>query len=127
MGKDKALRPELLKVFKPAFLGRLITIPYYPIGDATMRHIVRLQLDRIGKRVKENHRADFAYSDDLVDVIAGRCKEVDSGARNVDHILTRSLLPEMSQEFLTRMAQGQLISKVHVSVDDKGSFQYAIT
>src|SRR5262249_6641737 len=82
-GLAEALRPDLLKVFKPAFLGRLIAVPYYPIGDAMMRRIVRLQLDRISQRVKTNHRADFTYSEDLVDVIAGRCKEVDSGARNV--------------------------------------------
>jgi type VI secretion system protein VasG len=125
-GLAEALRPELLKVFKPAFLGRLIAVPYYPIGDATMRQIVRLQLDRIGERVRTNHRADFAYSDDLVDVIAGRCKEVDSGARNVDHILTRSLLPEISQEFLTRMAAGEAVSGVHVTVDDARAFRYAI-
>jgi type VI secretion system protein VasG len=125
-GLAEALRPDLLKVFKPAFLGRLITVPYYPIGDATMRHIFRLQLDRIGERVMQNHRAEFTYSDDLVDAIAGRCKEVDSGARNVDHILTRSLLPEVSQEFLTRMAAGEAISGVHVSVDDQGAFRYAI-
>jgi type VI secretion system protein VasG len=125
-GLAEALRPELLKVFKPAFLGRLITVPYYPIGDATMRRIVRLQLDRIAVRVTQNHRADFTYSDDLVDVIAGRCKEVDSGARNVDHILTRTLLPEISQEFLTRMAAGEAVSGVHVSVDDQGAFGYAI-
>jgi type VI secretion system protein VasG len=91
-----------------------------------MRQIVLLQLDRIGVRVRTNHRADFAYSDDLVDVIAGRCKEVDSGARNVDHILTRSLLPEISQEFLTRMAAGEAVSGVHVTVDDAGAFRYAI-
>jgi type VI secretion system protein VasG len=125
-GLAEALRPELLKVFKPAFLGRLITVPYYPIGDATMRQIVRLQLDRIAARVMQNHRAGFTFSDDLVDVIAGRCKEVDSGARNVDHILTRSLLPEISQEFLTRMAAGEAISGVHVTVDDAGAFRYAI-
>src|SRR5262249_46154179 len=125
-GLAEALRPELLKVFKPAFLSRLITVPYYPIGDATMRRIIRLQLGRIAGRVAQNHRADFTYSDDLVDVIAGRCKEVDSGARNVDHILTRSLLPEISQQFLTRMAAGAAISGVHVTIDNAGAFRHAI-
>ena len=123
----EALRPDLLKAFKPAFLGRLIVVPYYPIADDVMRQIIRLQLGRIAKRMRENHKAQLTYDDALVDGIAGRCKEVDSGARNVDHILTRSLLPEVSQEFLTRMAAGQPISKVHVTVDDTGAFRYAIS
>jgi type VI secretion system protein VasG len=123
----EALRPDLLKAFPPAFLGRLIVVPYYPISDDVMKHIIRLQLERIGRRMMENHRAVFSYGDDLVESIASRCKEVESGARNVDHILTRTLLPEMSQEFLTRMASGEDISQVHVSVDDRGTFQYAIT
>jgi hypothetical protein len=71
-----------------------------------MRQIIRLQLDRVGRRMRENHNAEFTYTGELVDCIAGRCREVESGARNVDHILTRSLLPEISQEILTRMAQG---------------------
>jgi type VI secretion system protein VasG len=123
----EALRPELLKAFPAALLGRMILVPYYPIGDDVMKQIITLQLGRIGRRLSENHKAQFSYSDDLVAQIAGRCKEVESGARNVDHILTRSLLPEMSQEFLTRMAAGESISRVHVSVDDKGAFQYAIS
>src|SRR5262249_21084299 len=123
----EALRPDLLKVFPPALLGRMITVPYFPISDDVMKQIITLQLGRIGQRMKENHKAGFTYSDDLVANIASRCKEVESGARNVDHILTRTLLPEMSQEFLTRMAAGESISKVHVSIDDKGAFQYAIS
>jgi len=122
----EALRPDLLKVFKPAFLGRLITVPYFPIGDDVMKQIVRLQLDRIVRRMKENHRAAFTYGEELVDVIASRCTEVGSGARNVDHILTRSLLPEISQELLARMASGQGISRVHVSTDDQGAFRYEV-
>jgi type VI secretion system protein VasG len=121
-----ALRPDLLKVFKPAFLGRLIVVPYYPIADDVMRRIVRLQLGRIGQRLRENHKAQFSYAEDLVEHIAGRCKEVDSGARNVDHILTRTLLPEISQEFLTRMAEGRPIGRVHVSIGDGGAFRYEI-
>jgi type VI secretion system protein VasG len=123
----EALRPDLLKVFPPALLGRMIMVPYYPIKDDVMKQIIRLQLGRIAQRMRENHKAVFTYSDDLVTNIAERCHEVESGARNVDHILTRSLLPEMSQEFLTRMAAGQSISKVHASVDEKGNFQYAIS
>ena len=130
----EAVRPDLLaaktergvQIFKQAFLGRLIVVPFYPISDAVMRQIIKLQLGRIGRRMRENHNAVFSYADELIDCIAGRCREVESGARNVDHILTRTLLPEISQEVLGRMATGQSISKVHVSVDDKGAFQYAI-
>ena len=122
----EALRPDLLKVFKPAFLGRLITVPYYPITDDVMRKIIELQLGRIRTRLQENNRAQFSYDDALVTAVAQRCTEVESGARNVDHILTRTLLPEISREFLARMAEGQAIAKVHISVDGDGGFRYEI-
>ena len=125
-GLVEALRPDLLKVFKPAFLGRLITVPYFPITDDVMRRIIVLQLDRIRARLQENSRAQFSYDDALVTAIAQRCTEVESGARNVDHILTRTLLPEISREFLARMAEGQKISKVHISVDADGAFRYEV-
>ncbi len=128
------IRPDLLgatsergvPIFKQAFLGRLIVVPYYPISDAVMRQVIRLQLDRIARRVRENHNARFTYSDDLIDAIAVCCREVESGARNVDHIITRTLLPEISREVLGRMATGQGLRSVHVGVDDGGEFQYAI-
>ena len=123
-GLTGAIRPELLKVFKPALLGRMSVVPYYPIGDDVMRQIIRLQLGRIAERLKENHGADFGYDESVIDEIAGRCKEVESGARNVDHILTRTLLPEMSGEFLSRMAEGKSISKVRMTVDEQKKFQY---
>ncbi len=126
-GLAEALRPDLLKVFPPALLGRMIVVPYYPITDDVMKQIIRLQLSRIAQRMRENHKAQFSYTDALVESVAGRCREVESGARNVDHILTRTLLPEMSEAFLTRMANGEAISKVHVTVDDKGAFQYEIS
>jgi len=122
----EAIRPELIKVFKPALLGRMVVVPYYPISDDVMREIIKLQLQRIGQRLEENHGAEFSYDPQVVDEVASRCKEVESGARNVDHILTRSLLPEMSGEFLSRMAKGAAVSKVHVSVADGGGFQYDI-
>jgi len=125
-GLIDAVRPELLKVFKPALLGRMSVVPYYPIGDDVMRQIIRLQLGRIADRLKENHGADFGYDEPVVDEIASRCKEVESGARNVDHILTRTLLPEMSGEFLSRMAEGKSISKVRVMVDEQKNFQYEV-
>ncbi len=123
-GLAEALHPELLKTFKPAFLGRVSLVPYFPLGDATMRRIVELQLGRIRRRVFENHRAEFAYAPELVADVAARCTEVESGARNVDHILTRSLLPEMSAEFLAHMAEGKPIAKIQVSMNGDGTFQY---
>jgi len=114
------LRPELQKHFKPAFLGRLMVVPYYPIGDKNMRLIVKLKLDRIAKRMRENRNVSFQYSEDLIESIASRCTEVDSGARNVDHILSNTLLPEMSNELLSRMARGEQIKEVSVSLGDGG-------
>jgi type VI secretion system protein VasG len=123
-GLAEALHPELLKTFKPAFLGRVVLVPYFPLADDTMKRIVELQLGRIRRRVEENHRARFTYDPELIAGIARRCTEVASGARNVDHILTRTLLPEMSAEFLGRMADGQAIQSVHVSLNPDGSFRY---
>ena len=123
----ESLRPELIKVFKPALLGRMVVVPYYPISDDVMREIIKLQLGRIETRLDENHGAKFSYDDAVVNEIANRCKEVESGARNVDHILTRTLLPEMSGEFLSRMASGTAVGRVHVAVSSDGKFQYTIS
>jgi type VI secretion system protein VasG len=123
---SEALRPDLLKIFKPAFLGRAIIVPYYPIADDIMRKIIELQLGRIRSRLLENHRAQFTYDPALVEEVARRCTEVESGARNVDHILTRTLLPEISREFLARMASGEPISQVRVGVEG-GAFKYDIS
>ena len=123
----ESLRPELIKVFKPALLGRMVVVPYYPISDDVMREIIKLQLGRIETRLDENHGAKFSYDDAVVNEIANRCKEVESGARNVDHILTRTLLPEMSGEFLSRMASGTAVGRVHVAVSGDGKFQYTIS
>jgi type VI secretion system protein VasG len=120
------LRTDLLKHFPPAFLGRLIVIPYYAISDAIMRQIIHLQLRRIQSRVQVNHRAQLTYSDDLIDAIKARCTEVDSGARNVEHILTRTLLPEISREVLSRMATDKPFVSVHITTDGNGGFQYAV-
>ncbi len=122
----EALRPELVKVFKPALLGRMIVIPYFPISDQVMRLIIKLQLGRIGKRLKENHNASFSYDESVINEVASRCKEVESGARNVDHILTGTLLPEMAGEFLSRMAAKQSVSQVTVKVGADGNFVYEI-
>jgi type VI secretion system protein VasG len=115
------------QVFKPAFLGRLIVVPYLPLADDVIRQIIHLQLGRIARRVRENHKAEFAYDEAVVNTIAGRCKEVESGARNVDHILTATLLPEISREVLARMAEGRTLSRIEVSADAEGKFVYQIT
>jgi type VI secretion system protein VasG len=122
-----ALRPDLLKAFKPALLGRMTIVPYFPLTDEVMRKIIKLQLGRIGDRVRGNYKAKFAYDDAVVDTIAGRCKEVETGARNVDHILTGTLLPEISREFLARMAEGGKVTDVQIGVDGEGKFVYKIT
>ena len=115
-----------MKYFKPAFLGRIIVVPYYPISPDIMRRIIGLQLGRITRRIKENHRAAMSYDEALITAIADRCTEVESGARNVDHILTRTLLPELSTEFLSRMAAGESVNKVHISVESGGNFRYEV-
>lgn len=125
-GLAEALRPELLKIFKPAFLGRVTMVPYFPLSDSVIRQIIELQLGRIKRRVQENYKASFSWTPDLVESIAKRCTEVESGARNIESILSRGLLPEMSARFLERMAEGQAISSVQVSVDENGGFRYGI-
>jgi type VI secretion system protein VasG len=125
-GLVTALRPDLLKAFKPALLGRLTVVPYFPLSDEVLKQIIRLQLGRIGDRVREHHRAGFSYDETLVDTIAGRCKEVESGARNVDHILTGTLLPELARELLARMAEGQPVERVHVGLGGDDRFAYRV-
>jgi type VI secretion system protein VasG len=125
-GLAEALRPELAKFFKPAFLGRLTLVPYFPLSDDIIRQIVVMQLERIRARVRDTYRATFDWSPQLVDMIAGRCTESSSGARNVENILTRTLLPELSAEVLARLADGQSIGSVNVGVNADGSFLLAI-
>jgi len=122
-GLSQALREPLLKVFPPALLGRLVVIPYYPLNDDMIGAIVRLQLGRIKRRVEENHRLPFTYDDDVVKLIASRCTELASGGRMVDSILTNTVLPAISQEFLTRTIEGRPASRVHVALEN-GDFAY---
>lgn len=119
----KALRTPLLKIFPAALLGRLVTIPYYPISDEMLRAIIKLQLNRIEKRIKANHRIPFGYDDTVVQLIADRCNELESGARVVDSILTNTVLPAISQQFLTKMMTGEAISAVNIGVQN-GEFSY---
>lgn len=123
-GLAKALKPELNKIFKPAFMGRLVTIPYFPLRDEAMKAIVTLKLAKIQRRMNENHRIDLTYAPTVVAEVARRCTEVESGARNVDNILTNTMLPDVSRYLLGRMAERQKPSSLHVSVEPGGNFVY---
>ncbi|MCJ8203060.1 type VI secretion system ATPase TssH [Pseudomonas sp. RGM2987] len=114
----KALRQPLLEIFPPALLGRLVTIPYYPLSDEMLKAITRLQLNRIKKRVENTHKVAFDYDDAVIDLIVSRCTETESGGRMIDTILTNSLLPDMSREFLTRMLEGKALAGVRISAVD---------
>ncbi|OYV00836.1 MAG: hypothetical protein CFE45_07425, partial [Burkholderiales bacterium PBB5] len=116
-------REPLLKIFPPALLGRLGTIPYYPLSDEMLGQIVRLQLGRIKKRVEARYKIPFNVGDDVVKLVVSRCTESESGGRMIDAILTNTMLPDISREFLTRMMEGRAIEQVTVSVAD-GGFQY---
>jgi type VI secretion system protein VasG len=122
-GIAKALRPPLLKVFPAALLGRLVVIPYYPLSDVMLKSIVRLQLSRIQKRLSEGQDISFTCDDAVVDLIASRCTELESGGRMVDAILTQTLLPEISRELLNRLMAGVTAQKVQVTVKE-GNFAY---
>lgn len=124
-GLVQAIKPELNKIFKPAFLGRMIIIPYYPIRDESMKQIIRLKLGKIKNRLYENHKMELAYDDALIDEVAKRCTEVESGARNVDNILTNTLLPEISRQLLGRMAAGEKMERISVSIGSDGGFVYS--
>ena len=119
----KALRPDLLKVFPAALLGRIVTIPFFPLSDKMLHEIIRLQLGRIKKRITQNHKIPFTYSDDVLKLVASRCTELESGGRMIDAILTNTMLPQISQEILTRMMEGKSPSKVEIGVKD-GDFAY---
>jgi type VI secretion system protein VasG len=124
-GLVKALKPELNKIFKPAFLGRMVIVPYYPLRDESLKLIIRLKLGKIKRRLMENHGIAMTCDDALVDAVARRCTEVESGARNVDNVLTNSMLPDVSRLLLTRMAEGVKMTALHVGVGEDGSFVYS--
>ncbi|WP_233805354.1 type VI secretion system ATPase TssH [Paraburkholderia sp. HP33-1] len=120
----RALRTPLLDAFPPALLGRVAVIPYYPLDDAMLDAVIRLQLARIGRRIEQQYRVSFAYDDAVVGLIARRCTELASGGRMIDAILTNTLLPRVSKEFLGRLVEGSTVGKVEVGVCD-GDFTYA--
>jgi type VI secretion system protein VasG len=122
----EALRPTLYKVFKPAFIGRTKVVPYYPLGDEVLASVIRLKLDRIAARVKANHQAELRYDNALVEAVLARCTEVDTGARAVDHILNGSLLPEVADAVLSRMAEGAPIQQIKVTAAKDGRFKFKV-
>lgn len=123
-GLVKAIREPLLKVFPPALLGRVNIVPYYPISDEMMRAIIKLQLSRVGQRVKEGHKIPFSHDQAVEDLIVSRVTELDSGARAIDAIITRQMLPSVGKELLERLMEGKTVSKVHVGVKDS-QFEYS--
>jgi len=125
-GLVKALKPELDRTFKPAFLGRTVIIPYFPIRDEALRQIIVLKLGKVQRRLAETHALTLAYDDTTIGEIASRCVEVESGARNVDNILTNTLLPELSQLLLSAMAEGTRPARIAVGVGTGGRFDYAV-
>ncbi len=123
----EALRPVLYKTFKPAFIGRTKVVPYYPLSDDVLAEVIKLKLDRIAARVRANHQAQLAYDDALIDTVLARCTEVDTGARAVDHILNGSLLPQVADAVLARMAEGQAIAQIKVSAGKDGQFKFKVS
>jgi type VI secretion system protein VasG len=123
-GLREALQPELLKVFKPAFLGRCNVVVYYPLPDEILQRITVLKLRSIGRRLRESYGVPLEFDDSVPQTVVSRCKEVESGARNIDNILSRTLLPELSARILERLAGGEEIRRVHVGMDEAGGFRY---
>jgi type VI secretion system protein VasG len=122
-GLAKALRQPLLKVFPAALLGRLVVIPYYPLGQAMIENIIRLQLNRIKRRIEETQKIPFTYDPAAITLVASRCAEVESGGRMIDAILTNTVLPEISRELLSRLITGEAATRVHLSAA-AGEFRY---
>ncbi len=122
----RAVREPLRKVFPPALLGRLVVVPYYPLADEILGSIVRLQLDRVVRRIGEHHKAPLVYDDAVVKLIVSRCTEVESGGRMIDAILTNTILPRISEEYLTRAVAGRPLGTITVGVKDgEFSFEFA--
>jgi type VI secretion system protein VasG len=122
-GLEKAMRAPLTKVFPDALLNRLLVVPYYPISKEVLQRIIKLNLSRVAKRVKENHKVPFSYDESVPELIGQRCTELERGARMVEGMITNSMLPEIGREFLARLAAGSEIKRVHVSAKD-GNFAF---
>jgi type VI secretion system protein VasG len=124
----EAIRPELVRRFKPALLGRMVVVPYLPLAEDRIQSIVRLKLGRVQARFAEAHGAELTYDDAVVAFLAGRCRATDAGARAIDHLLTNTLLPDLSSGVLERLADGVPVDLVHVDLDGvldgAGSLRY---
>ncbi len=123
-GLALAIKPELNKIFKPAFLGRMIIVPYFPVRDEALKHIIRLKIGKIQRRLHETHKIALTYDDSVLEEVAKRCTEVESGARNVDNILSNTMLPEISRQVLARMAEETPSDQVRIGVSSEGRFTY---
>lgn len=123
-GMEKAMRTPLTKVFPDALLNRLVVVPFYPISKEVLQRIIKLNLSRVAKRVQENHKVPFTYDDSVPELIGQRCTELERGARMVDAMITNTMLPEIGREFLSRLATGSEIKRVHVAAKD-GNFAFA--
>ncbi|MBV8114385.1 MAG: AAA family ATPase, partial [Silvibacterium sp.] len=123
-GLALAIKPELNKIFKPAFLGRMIIVPYFPVRDEALKQIIKLKISKIQRRLQESHKIAFGYDDSVLEEVAKRCTEVESGARNVDNILTNTMLPEISRQVLARMAEETPSERIQVGVSPEGRFTY---
>ncbi|HEX3470150.1 MAG TPA: type VI secretion system ATPase TssH [Silvibacterium sp.] len=123
-GLALAIKPELNKIFKPAFLGRMIVVPYFPVRDEALKQIIKLKIAKIQRRLNETHKIALIYDDSVLEEVAKRCTEVESGARNVDNILSNTMLPEISRQVLARMAEETPSERVRVGVSSEGRFTY---
>lgn len=121
---DTALRSPLLKVFPAAFLGRVVTIPYYPLSDSMIEAITRHQFAKIARRLRATNDAELVIGDGVMDLVKARCTEIESGGRMIDAILTNTLLPELSRGVLNRSLGGEKMTKVTVGASKEG-FTYS--
>ena len=121
----EALRAPLLKTFPAALLGRIVVIPYYPLSKDVIKSIIKLKLEKIRKRVLESYNAEFSYSDELLDLIFKRCTQLESGARMVDAVITNTILPSVSMEFLKRVMGGGVLKSAKIGVKD-GDISYEL-
>jgi type VI secretion system protein VasG len=125
-GLKQALREPMLQVFPAALLGRIQMVPYYPLNEATIGQIIRLQLNRVVKRIKENHEIELIYSDAVVDLIASRCQELESGGRMIDAIITNNILPELSLRILSQIGKDEKITAVKIdAVDNEFVYEFS--
>ncbi|MCH9691871.1 MAG: type VI secretion system ATPase TssH [Gammaproteobacteria bacterium] len=121
------IRPQLLQHFKPAFLGRTSVIAFYPLDDESMVEICKINMQRIAQRVQSHYGAKFTYDEDVLINIVARCQEADTGARNIEVILNRTLLPSLASECLNKLAQGEKVAAIHVGAVESGEFIYQVS